>query len=210
MIATVPSAVLNENPLANAIVAGDITPDDLAPLAVHLEALVSSNVTSTKLMAQRHHGTELGEFHVLSHESEREAHRLLQPFVTACLQNRRPPQVQDAIALAYPAHIARIAVNGTPWDYPVSFLHLVRASTRCYQQLRQALANTGAFTEDQLAHFAYFGHVDDHEISATESLIANAPADALASALVMASQLAVLEDLFWQHMVTLCTPKTTP
>ncbi|MEV0572448.1 hypothetical protein ACSOSW_11595 [Micrococcus luteus KDCGSN] len=210
MTTAIPDAVLTDNPLARAISDGMVTADDLAPFAVHLDALVASNAASTKLMAQRHHGTDLGEFHVLSHESEQEAHRLVQPFVTACLQHGPPQQPGDALALAYPAHIARVAVIGTPWDHPVSFLHLVRASTRSYRQLRQALQATDVFDEDQLAHFTYFGHVDDSEITATRSLVATAPADALAAALDMASQLAFLEELFWDRMVLLCTPKTTP
>lgn len=111
--------------------------------------------------------------------------------------------------MAYPAHIARIAVIGSPWDYPVCFRHLARSSTRCYRQLREALALTGAFTDDQLEHFAYFGHVDDAEIQTIDALIATAPRAALSSALELARHLAVFEDLFWQRMLALCAPNPT-
>lgn len=210
MTATIPDAVLTENPLAQVIGSGSITPDALGPLAAHLDALVASNVASTQLMIDRHHGTAVEPFYTLSHQSEQEAHRLLQPFVTAYAQPPGSEAATDALALAYPAHIARIAVIGSTWDYPASFLHLVRASTRCYRQLREALVSTGAYTDRQLEHFAYFGHVDDEEIHAIESLLATAPSTALGPALDMARHLAVFEDLFWQRMVILCTPSTAP
>lgn len=207
MTVTVPEAALAENPLARAIRVGDIAANDLAPLAAHLEALLASNAASTALMAHRHHGTRLGEFYALSHESEREAHGLLHAFLIACHRKAEPQPPNDALALAYPGHIARIAITGTQWDYPVSFLHLVRASVRSYQQLCQALAVTHRFDDDQLAHFTYFGHVDDEEITATAALLAEAPADALASAIDTARLLAVYEDLFWDRMVALCAPR---
>lgn len=210
MTATIPDAVLTENPLAHAIGSGRITPADLGPLATHLDALVASNVASTELMIDRHHGTAVGQFSTLSHQSEQEAHRLLQPFVTAYAQPLGSGVAMDALALAYPAHIARIAVIGSPWDYLASFRHLVRASTRCYRQLREALVSTGAYSDRQLEHFAYFGHVDDEEIHAIESLLATAPSTALGPSLDLARHLAVLEDLFWQRMVILCSPSTAP
>ncbi|GFZ97080.1 hypothetical protein [Nesterenkonia alkaliphila] len=209
MTITIPDAALVENPLALALEAGILTPGDLAPLATHLDALVASNIASTKLMVDRHRGTPVEEFYTLSHESEREAHRLLQPFVTPFTEPEASTCL-DAVAMGYPAHIARIAVTGTCWDYPVSFLHLVRASTRCYRHLREALADTGAFTDSGLEHFAYFGHVDDEEIHAIESLLTEAPTAAHNPALQLAGHLAVFEDLFWQRMVTVCTPQAAP
>ncbi|SHL73770.1 hypothetical protein SAMN04487849_109111 [Micrococcus luteus] len=206
MTAEIPDAVLSENSLAHAIESGSITPGDLGSLASHLDALVASNVASTQLMVDRHHNTAVAELYTLSHQSEQEAHRLLQPFVSAYHQSSERGSDLDAYAMVYPAHIARIAVTGSPWDYPVCFRHLVNASTRCYQQLREALAHTGAFTDNQLAHFDYFGHVDSAEIQTIDTLLATAPPKALTPALGLAKHLAVFEDLFWQRMLTLCTP----
>lgn len=208
MIATIPDAVLTENSLAHAIGSGNITPNDLGPLAAHLDALLASNFASTKLMIDRHEGTAVETFYILSHDSELEAHRLLQPFVTAYRKQTESEAELEALALAYPAHLARIAVIGSPWDYPACFRHLVRASTRCYRELRRALADTGAFTDEQLEHFSYFGHVDDEEIHTIDSLLAAAPSAAMGPALDLAHHLAVFEDLFWQRMVILCTPST--
>lgn len=210
MTVTIPDASLAENPLAHALEAETLTPGDLAPLATHLDALVASNIASTRLMVDRHRGTPVEDFYTLSHQSEQEAHRLLEPFVTVFTGPGTSGASLDAVAMGYPAHVARIAVTGTCWDYPVSFLHLVRASTRCYRHLREALAHTGAFTDSQLEHFAYFGHVDDEEIHAIESLLTDAPTAAHGPALQLAGHLAVFEDLFWQRMVTVCTPQAAP
>ncbi|WP_137803197.1 hypothetical protein [Kocuria sp. 2SI] len=209
MTAAIPDAVLAENPLARAISSGSITPGDLGPLAAHLDALVASNVASTQLMTDRHHNTAVAELYTLSHQSEQEAHRLLQPFVSAHPRPSEPASGLDVYAMAYPAHIARIAVIGSPWDYPVCFRHLVHASTRCYRQLREVLAETGVFTDEQLEHFVYFGHVDDAEIQAIDALLATAPPAALTPALELARHLAVFEDLFWQRMLALCAPDPT-
>lgn len=201
----IPAATLADNRLTLAVAAGEINPDQLGPLAGHLDELVRSNIASTRLMAHRHRGTVLADVYALSHQSEVEAGRQLGPFVDACHGDAGSVVPLDALALAYPAHIARIAVMGSPWDYPVLFLHLCRASTACYRRLHDALAATGAFTPEQLAHFDYFSDVDDDEIAAIEALLADAPADALACALERAQHLATLEELFWHRMLALCS-----
>lgn len=208
MTATIPDAVLPENPLAQAISSGRITARNLGPLASHLDTLVASNVASTRLMTERHRHTAVKDLYALSHQSEQEAHRLLQPFVNTYPQASGRGRDLDALAMAYPAHIARIAIIGGPWDYPVCFRHLVHTSTRCYRQLREALTHHGGFTSTQLAHFDYFGHVDDTEIQTIDALIATAPYAALDPALDLAKHLAVFEDLFWQRLLILCTPST--
>ena len=81
---TTPAATLDKNPLAAALNVGRIHPDNLAPLAWHLDELVASNIASTKLMADRHADTPLAGFHALSYQSEKEAYDNLQPFVQAC------------------------------------------------------------------------------------------------------------------------------
>ncbi|UAL29768.1 hypothetical protein K8W59_18870 [Nocardioides rotundus] len=205
---TTPAATLDKNPLAAALNVGRIHPDNLAPLAWHLDELVASNIASTKLMADRHADTPLAGFHALSYQSEKEAYDNLQPFVQACGAPPSDGCRLDALALAYPAQIARIAVVGAPWDFPVSFLHLCRASTASYRQLHRALSSTGRFTNDQLEHFSYFGHVDGDEIIALEAQLTDISIDARTWALRLAGHLATFEDLFWTRMVALCTPTT--
>ena len=208
MTPAIPDATLSDNPLARAVETAQIAVEHLGPLARHLDELIASNVASTKLMAHRHATTALADFHLLSHHSEQEAHRLLQPFVRACTAREKSPSASDALALAYPAQIARIAVTGTAWDYPVTFLHLCRASTLSYRMLRTALEATGGFTDQELEHFTYFGHVDDDEIAATHALLGDVPPDVLERACEAARHLAVFEELFWQRMVAVCTPAT--
>lgn len=210
MTPIVPAARLAQNPLAQAIRTGTVSVDHLAPLADHLDALVASNAASAEVMARRHCGTELAEFYALNCESETQAHALLKPFVELFYLDGTTEPPYDPLAMAYPGHIARLAITGTMWHHPVALLHMVRASVGSYQELRQALAETGRFNDGQLAHFTYFSHVEDEEIAATGSLVAQAPANVRARAIAEARQLAVCEELFWDRMVALCTPSATP
>lgn len=203
---TIPSAVLPDNPLAAAISSGAIAPDDLGPLAWHLNELVAANAAAAVLMAQRHRDSALSAFYDASVAAEQEAHRLLLPLIQAYPPPWDEASSHDALALAYPGQIARIAVTGTPWDYPVCFLHLCRPSTRSYRQLHKALSATGVFDDRQLEHFAFFGHIDDEEVTAVHELIADAPNAAAARARELARQTGACEQLFWDRMVALCTP----
>ncbi|MDV8022657.1 hypothetical protein [Rhodococcus sp. IEGM 1330] len=205
MTSTIPTAALTDNPLAIAIETGRVRPNDLAPLACHLDELVGSNVSSTELMARRHQNTPLASLYELSHQSEQHAYQLLSSFVGVYDTGSNPTRSMDAVALAYPGQIARIAVTGSPWDYPASFVHLCRSSTGCYRRLYESLLATEFFTTQQLAHFDYFSQIDEAEITATESLLTGIPDAALARALQLAQQLASFEELFWQRMVALCT-----
>ncbi|GAA1803463.1 MULTISPECIES: hypothetical protein [Brevibacterium] len=207
MTPAIPSATLIANPLATMIRAGDLTPEALCPLPQHLDELVSANFASATLMLQRHRGSPLASFYKGNVAVEQEAHQLLTPLLQAFKLTRDGSASFDALALAYPGLIARIAVSGTPWDYPVAFLHLCRPSTLNYLQLHEALSATGAFSELELEHFAFFGHIEDEEIATVQQLVTDAPADALGRAYALAQQLATLEQVFWERMVVLCTAK---
>lgn len=207
MTNTIPSAELSDNPLAAALSSGRVATEDLGPLAWHLNELVAANAASAALMAQRHHGSTMSAFYTVSAAAEQEAHQLLSPLIQAYPPPRDNETSLDPLALAYPGQIARIAVTGTPWDYPVCFLYLCRPSTRNYRQLHQAMSNTSAFDDRQLEHFEFFGHLDEEEITAVQGLIADTPNTVLTRARELARQLATCEQLFWERMVLLCTPR---
>lgn len=57
-------------------------------------------------------------------------------------------------------------------------------------------SSTGRFTNDQLEHFSYFGHVDGDEIIALEAQLTDISIDARTWALRLAGHLATFEDLF--------------
>lgn len=206
MTVPIPGADLPENPLAKAITTGAIPVGKLGPLAWHLDELVSANAASVALMAQRHRDSTLADFYSEGASAERRAHRLLEPMLQLYRPDQEAIPTYDAVALAYPGLIARIAVTGTPWDYPVSLVHMCGPSTRNYRQLHQALNATGAFEDRQLDHFVFFSHTNQDEVAALQALLAAASAAEIARAYGLAQQLATCERLFWERMVSLCTP----
>lgn len=204
----VPSAAFSPNPFDDALRRGSIQASDLLAFAVNLHELVASNVASICHMAQRHGDGELGAFYRATADGEGEGLRLLASFVDAARDaaaGADPPAV-DALAQAYPAYVARIAISGAPPGYLVCYLHLWRASTQTYRALARTLEHVSGFGESDLRHFAFFGDTDPELTALAEEIAGRIEPAARTRGLQLAHHLHLFEELFWRRMVVVCTP----